>query len=99
MEETDFPVPDENNNIESQRAIHQITTTTNFATKSRLFSWFAGGLNFQIEHHLFPTISHVHYKKLSKIVKKTADEFGLPYYNQPTFAHAVYYHGRMLYKL
>ena len=99
MESTDFPVPDENNTLDNQRAIHQITTTTNFATKSRFFSWYAGGLNFQIEHHLFPTISHIHYKKLSEIVKRTADEYGLPYYNQPTFAHAIFYHGRMLHKL
>lgn len=99
MEDTAFPTPDENNTIDNQRAIHQITTTTNFATKSSLFSWFAGGLNFQIEHHLFPNICHVHYKKISKIVKATAEEFDLPYHNQPTFAHAVYYHGRMLYKM
>jgi len=71
-------------------------TTTNFAPKSRLFSWFIGGLNYQIEHHLFPNICHVHYKKLSAIVKKTAEEFNLPYHVQPTFFDAIKIHWAML---
>lgn len=99
MEDNEFPLPDESGTIDNQRSVHQIVTTANFATKSTFFSWYAGGLNFQVEHHLFPNISHVHYKKLSKIVKATAEEYGLPYHNQPTFAHAIFYHGRMLYKL
>ena len=62
----------------------------NFATGSKLFSWIVGGLNHQVEHHLFPTICHVHYPKISKIVKETAKEFNLPYFNKKTFIGAAY---------
>lgn len=99
IEDTDYPVPANSGNIENEWAIHQLLTTTNFAPGSKIFSWFVGGLNFQIEHHLFPNICHIHYKKLSTIVKTTAREFGLPYYVQPTFAHALWKHGKMLKEL
>lgn len=82
--------------IEGSRAVHQLKTTANFAMKSPLVTWFAGGLNFQIEHHLFPTICHVHYTKISKIVRETAQEFGLPYYHQPKLWKAVVSHLKML---
>ena len=78
---------------------HQLHTTSNFASNSRLFSWFVGGLNFQVEHHLFPNICHVHYKKISPIVKKTAEEFGLPYHSFRTFFDALSCHTRQLKKL
>lgn len=96
MPTTEFPLPDETGSIENNWAIHQLQTTTNFAPRSRYFAWFVGGLNFQIEHHLFPNICHVHYPKLSSIVRKTAEEFGLPYHSEPTFAAALISHGRML---
>lgn len=82
--------------VESSRAVHQLRTTANFAMKNKLVTWFAGGLNFQVEHHLFPTICHVHYTKISKIVKETAKEFGLPYYHQPKMWQAVVSHLRVL---
>jgi linoleoyl-CoA desaturase len=85
--------------LENAWAIHQIKTTTNFANKSRLFSWYVGGLNFQIEHHLFPNVCHVHYKRISKIVKETALEFGLPYKSEPTFIGALVGHGKLLKEL
>lgn len=94
--ETDFPLPDDNGNMENNWNIHQLHTTANFAPKSILFSWFVGGLNYQIEHHLFPNICHVHYKNISHIVKQTAEEFGLPYHSQPTFAHALWKHTKLL---
>jgi linoleoyl-CoA desaturase len=96
METSEFPEPDADGKMENSWAIHQLLTTTNFAPKSRLFSWFIGGLNYQIEHHLFPNICHVHYKKLSAIVKKTAEEFNLPYHVQPTFFDAIKIHWAML---
>lgn len=99
MPDTEFPVPTEKGTMENNWAIHQLLTTTNFAPKSRIFSWFVGGLNFQIEHHLFPNICHVHYKKISKIVKETAQEYGLPYYSQPNFAMALIEHTRFLKRL
>jgi linoleoyl-CoA desaturase len=74
-------------------------TTTNYAPKSRIFSWYVGGLNFQIEHHLFPNICHVHYKRIAGIVAETAREYGLPYNSQKNFLNAIKEHGRMLYML
>ena len=97
--ECEYPLPDENLSIEGNWAIHQLQTTADFAQENPIINWYVGGLNFQIEHHLFPTISHVHYKPISKIVKKTATEFGLPYFTNKTFFGAVFNHGKMLYKL
>ncbi|MFN2429658.1 MAG: fatty acid desaturase [Cryomorphaceae bacterium] len=99
MPDCEFPVATEDGKMENNWAVHQLQTTTNFSPKSRLFSWFIGGLNFQVEHHLFSNISHTHYRKISKIVSETAAEFGVPYYSQKTFLHAVIAHGRMLKRL
>ncbi|MFT7114520.1 MAG: linoleoyl-CoA desaturase [Candidatus Azotimanducaceae bacterium] len=91
-----FPLPNEEGLLEEHWAIHQMQTTTNFARKSPLFSWFVGGLNYQVEHHLFMNICHVHYKNLSPIVQETAKEFGVPYNFEPTFRAAVKSHIKML---
>ncbi|MCB9262568.1 MAG: acyl-CoA desaturase [Flavobacteriales bacterium] len=99
MPETDFPEPKEDGSMENQWAEHQLRTTVNFAPKSKLFSWYVGGLNFQIEHHLFPNICHVHYKKISGIVQKTAKEFNLPYYSKRTFFAALWAHKNFLKQL
>ncbi|NOT74367.1 MAG: acyl-CoA desaturase [Cyclobacteriaceae bacterium] len=99
IEGTEFPLPDENNSLENNWAIHQLLTTTNFGNRSRWFSWYVGGLNFQIEHHLFPHICHVHYRKISSIVKETALEFGLPYKSARTFMGALAGHARLLKQL
>ncbi len=96
---TEYPKIEVDNTIANSWAAHQILTTQNFAMKSKLFSWYVGGLNFQIEHHLFPNICHVHYKKLSPIVQDVVRDFNLPYFQQPTFASAIYDHGKMLYDL
>ena len=96
---SEFPLPDKTNNVEGDWAKHQLLTTANFAPSNRILSWYIGGLNYQIEHHLFPNISHVHHRKLSPIVKKTAEEFGLPYYSQRTYRGALMNHAKMLYKL
>ncbi|HXD92616.1 MAG TPA: acyl-CoA desaturase [Bacteroidia bacterium] len=100
VEETVFPLPSETTgNMENDWAVHQLYTTANFAQKSRLFSWYVGGLNFQVEHHLFPNICHVHYKKIAKIVEETAREFNFPYYTQPTFVGALWSHSKLLWRL
>lgn len=96
VNETDFFVADEKGSLENSHAILQLRTTSNFARKSIFFSWFIGGLNFQIEHHLFPNICHVHYKRISGIVKETADEFNLPYHQHKTFVGALRSHFSML---
>ncbi len=92
-------LPDEDGRMDNSWAIHQLYTTTNFANNSNLFSWYVGGLNFQIEHHLFPNVCHVHYRKIAKIVKETAHEFDLPYKSEPTFMHALWGHARLLKEL
>lgn len=99
IEETSFFVPDETGSVENNWAIHQMNTTANFANKSIFFSWFVGGLNYQIEHHLFPNICHVHYRNISSIVKSTAKEFNVPYHQHETFYGAVKSHFSLLYQL
>lgn len=99
IEGTEYYEPDGEGNLENNWAIHQMHTTTNFANKSRLFSWYVGGLNFQVEHHLFPNICHVHYRKIAPIVEATAKEFGVPYKSAKTFLDALVGHGRLLREL
>jgi linoleoyl-CoA desaturase len=99
VEETEFPLPTEKGSIENHWAEHQLRTTMNFATGDPVFSWLVGGLNHQVEHHLFPTICHVHYPKISKIVESTAKEFNLPYKKQKTFMGALWSHEVMLWRL
>lgn len=93
VEHTHFPMPDVvTNKMEDEWAIHQIKTTANFATKNRLVSWLVGGLNFQVEHHLFPKISHVHYPAISKIIKKACQDYGIEYIEYPKVRLAVASH-------
>lgn len=100
MEETTHhPFPHDTGTIKNQWAIHQVETTANFATDSVFLNWFAGGLNFQVEHHLFPNVCHVHYKAISKIVKETANEFDIPYNEEKTMFSAIRSHIRLLKKL
>lgn len=94
-----FESPDKDGGIELDWAANQLMNTANFAPKARLFSWYVGGLNYQIEHHLFPNICHVHYRKISNIVRDTAFEYNLPYYSYKTFYDALAGHAKMLYKL
>lgn len=96
---TAYPLPDDDGKMENNWAIHQLYTTTNFANNNPILSWYAGGLNFQVEHHLFPNICHVHYRHIAKIVEQTALEYGLPYKAEPTLASALSGHGRMLKEL
>ncbi|WP_242927446.1 fatty acid desaturase family protein [Pontibacter vulgaris] len=92
VEGTSHPRPNEHGTIENDWAIHQLETTVNFSRRSKLLSWYVGGLNFQIEHHLFPRVCHVHYPALSEIVRTTAEEFGIPYMENKTFVQAVRSH-------
>lgn len=96
---SNYPVPDDSGNIDADWAVSQLYNTANFAPKARLFSWYVGGLNYQVEHHLFPNICHVHYRKLANIVKQTAEEFNLPYHSYNSFGRALLEHSKMLYKL
>ncbi len=92
-----FPMPnEESHKIEQDWAIHQIATTVNFSTRSKIVSWFAGGLNFQVEHHLFPKISHVHYPAINKIVKEACTQFNIRYNEYVTFFGALRSHSKHL---
>jgi linoleoyl-CoA desaturase len=93
---TDHFQPNEEGNVENVWAMHQLATTANFARNNKLISWYVGGLNFQVEHHLFPNICHVHYPEVAKIVKKTAEEFGVQYNEFKTFGAAFKSHFQTL---
>ena len=88
--------PLESGSMKNTWAIHQLLTTVNFGTKNRIVNWFTGGLNHQVEHHIFPHISHIHYTKISKIVKQTAKEFNLPYHEYQTTRKAIISHFKHL---
>lgn len=91
--------PNEKGVIHDEWVVHEMKTTANFAPNNRLLNWYVGGLNFQIEHHLFPNICHIHYKNLSPIVEKTAREYGFNYNLKPTFRNAFASHVRRLKEL
>ena len=93
VDEAEFPVPVQPaNKIEEDWAIHQLQTTANFATKNKIYTWLFGGLNYQIEHHLFPKISHIHYPVISNIVKATCQDFNVKYIEYPKMKLAIHAH-------
>ena len=97
VEETEFnSVNGDSRQIENEWAVHQVKTTTNFSPDSRIILWLIGGLNYQVEHHLFPRVSHIHYPALSKLVRAECATFHLPYNNLPTFRSAVISHFRFI---
>jgi len=96
VEITAQPKPDAHDMIHNEWMIHELETTANFARRSRFFTWMIGGLNYQIEHHLFPHICHIHYKNIAPIVERTANEFGLRYNENTTFLTALGSHFKTL---
>ena len=92
-----FPLPSAGTRcIERAWAIHQAETTVDFARPSRVVAWLLGGLNFQIEHHLFPRISHVNYPAIAKLVEQTCRDFGVTYTEHRSFRQGVTSHFRWL---
>jgi linoleoyl-CoA desaturase len=96
VEETEFPAPDEKGDIEAAWVVHQLNTTANFAVRNPVITWFVGGLNFQVEHHLFPNICSIHYYKLSRVVEAKAREFGMTYHNHHSLLSAIRSHFKTL---
>jgi linoleoyl-CoA desaturase len=98
VENTEFETIalDETKHIETAWAQHQILTTANFAMDNKILSWYVGGLNYQIEHHLFPKVSHIHYPAISKFVQAKCKEYNLPYNNNATFFGAIASHFRVM---
>ena len=98
VEGTEYPEP-VNGTIDAEWAIHQMQTTANFAPRNKFLTFYVGGLNYQVEHHLFQRICHVHYPAIAPIVEQTAKEYGVPYLKNETFASAVASHISLLKKL
>jgi len=100
LEEAAFPVPNSQTaRIGEEWYVHQLQTTVNFSMKNRLLGWYVGGLNCQIEHHLFPKISHVHYPKIAKIVESVCRKHRIPYKSHPTMITGIRSHYRLLKRL
>ena len=100
VEEADFPLPiAELSLIEKDWAVHQIETTANFSRNNHLMTWLLGGLNFQVEHHLFPNICHINYPEISKIVEQTCREYGVRYNQHSSFWSGLSSHYRWLRKM
>jgi linoleoyl-CoA desaturase len=96
VEEADFPEPSPTDRLPDAWAVHQVQTTVDFARGGRILTWYVGGLNFQIEHHLFPRICHVHYPRIAPIVQSVCAEFGVRYTAHPTLLAAMSSHWRWL---
>lgn len=101
VDQTAFPVVvsaggSASHRLDGEWAAHQVRTCSGFSHGSRLANWFWGGLNFQVEHHLFPRVSHVHYPRIGPIVRATCRDFGLPYHENATLWQALCSHARMM---
>lgn len=96
VEATAHPEPDQGGAMPQSWVVHELATTANFAPGNRLLSWYVGGLNYQVEHHLFPKVCSAHYPALAPIVRDLATRHGLPYHSNPTFRGAVRSHLRTL---
>lgn len=97
VEEAKFLLPQQDTaQIESAWAIHQIETTVNFARQNRVMTWLLGGLNYQVEHHLFPKICHINYPAISTVVEETCRDFGVNYVQHPSFQAGIASHFRWL---
>jgi linoleoyl-CoA desaturase len=99
VEETSHPTPDDGGVMEHAWLIHEMETTSNFGRHNRLLCWYVGGLNFQIEHHIFPRVCSVHYPAISDLVRATAAEYGIVYHQHDTLREAIRSHYRMLREL
>lgn len=100
VEEAEFPMPEKNSrSIEKAWAVHQVETTVDFARRNRVASWLLGGLNFQIEHHLFPRVCHVNYPAISKLVEQTCRDFGVRYREHPSIFAGLLSHFRWLQRM
>ena len=99
VEGADQPMPDENGVVQCDWSVHELATTSDFAPHNKWLNWYVGGLNFQIEHHLFPNICHVHYPKIAPIVEATALKYGYAYNLKPTLKDAFLSHVQRLKEL
>ncbi|MGH8559166.1 MAG: fatty acid desaturase family protein [Methylococcales bacterium] len=96
VEPAEFVEADRNSRVEDEWFLHQMRTTANFATSNRLLTLYVGGLNHQVEHHLFPMVCSIHYPAIRKIVQDAAHRHGVVYHCFPTFSAALASHYRLL---
>ncbi len=96
VEGTEYPTPDSAGVIDKGWIIHEMETTSDFARNNKLLSWYIGGLNFQIEHHLFPKVCSVHYPAISRIVQEVAEKHSVRYNHHETLSEAIRSHFKML---
>lgn len=96
VEDTQHPQPTAEGTMEQAWLVHEMETTSDFARGNGWLSWYVGGLNFQIEHHLFPRICSVHYPAISPIVEEVARKHGISFHDQPTLSAAIGSHYRTL---
>jgi linoleoyl-CoA desaturase len=96
VEEAASPSPEELRSRPQIWAVHQVESTVDFCPGNPVLTWLLGGLNFQIEHHLFPRVPHTHYPKIAHIVRRTADKYDVRYTVQPSLRAAIASHGRHL---
>jgi len=96
MEDHDYIKAEKGGKMDIDVMIHTLKTTCNFGVKSKLLTWYSGGLNHQIEHHLFPQICHVNYPAVSRILESTCREYGVRYLSHDTVLDAVRSHYRWL---
>ncbi|PZP51673.1 MAG: acyl-CoA desaturase [Pseudopedobacter saltans] len=100
VKDTVFPIPlKPMNTLEDEWAVHQLKTTADFAVNNKFICWYVGGLNFQVEHHLFPRISHVHYPEINKIIKQACKEYGVVYIEYDKMYQAIASHVGFLKKM
>lgn len=92
VEDTEHLQPADDGSMSHAWVLHQMETTSDFARGNRWLSWYLGGLNFQVEHHLLPKVCSVHYPTISRIVQSLADAHGVPYHHHPTLAGAIRSH-------
>jgi linoleoyl-CoA desaturase len=93
-----MPVPVAGNKsaLPYSRAEHQARVTVDFKRKNPIVTWLVGGLNFHREHHLFPSVSHVHYPRIAGIVDEVCEQFNIPHVNHRSYAVGLSAHYRWL---
>jgi linoleoyl-CoA desaturase len=96
VEGAEHLAPDSAGRMDSAWMVHQMRTTSDFATGSGLLTWYVGGLNYQVEHHLFPKVCSIHYPAIRPILREVAAKYGVPYHEQPTLWAAIQSHYHML---
>ena len=100
VEEAEFPMQDEEARIMDRTwIVHQLSTTVNFARNNKFLTWYLGGLNYQVEHHLFPGICHINYPDMSNIVEQTCKEYSISYSDHGGFFDGLRSHYNWLHKL